>query len=366
MWLLMAEVCHPVVALYSWQDVKIQLLTNISFVLTHLTGPWPPEAAWIGNAETAASRKHDGRAPAPAQRIAQCHPCVPPSSCAGCCGSPVGGDGAGISRSSDWAGHFQLWSASCCSFLPLLLHFFFFYFKQKKKWLALNSVCVWWSLLGFVAVHIQRLHITTLSNSINSVTFKFCMIAVLVKSVICLVSFPRGKSSYNSWTCAVFLSRECIDLKIKKWSTLCVQVTMGSPSCIGDVLVYIKNINQPSCLLLFKMFLCLKLEAVTSFNFKYLASVVTNEGSKREILSRTAQTTATLIRLKPVWNDRSISQFQDMTDALPCHVHLPVCLWIMDPHSRAPKKNTSHGIEVLLQDTMHPIQRPCYQPGSLC
>ena len=29
------------------------------------------------------------------------------------------------------------------------------------------------------------------------------------------------------------------------------------------------------------------------------------------------------------------SQFQDMTDALPCHIHLPVCLWIMDPHSTA-------------------------------
>ena len=37
------------------------------------------------------------------------------------------------------------------------------------------------------------------------------------------------------------------------------------------------------------------------------------------------------------------SQFQDTTDALLCHIHLPVCLWIMDPHSRAPKKNTSHG-----------------------
>ena len=37
------------------------------------------------------------------------------------------------------------------------------------------------------------------------------------------------------------------------------------------------------------------------------------------------------------------SQFQDTTDVLPCHNHLPVCLWIMDPHSRAPKKNTSHG-----------------------
>ena len=55
-----------------------------------------------------------------------------------------------------------------------------------------------------------------------------------------------------------------------------------------------------------------------------------------------------------------------MTDALPCHIHLPVCLWIMDPHSRAPKKNTCHGSEVLPQDTTHLIQRPCYQRGSPC
>ena len=33
----------------------------------------------------------------------------------------------------------------------------------------------------------------------------------------------------------------------------------------------------------------------------------------------------------------------------------------MDPHSRAPKKNTSHGNEVLPQDTTYLIQRPCYQ-----
>ena len=38
----------------------------------------------------------------------------------------------------------------------------------------------------------------------------------------------------------------------------------------------------------------------------------------------------------------------------------------MDPHSRAPKKNKSHGNEVLPQDTMHLIQKPCYQQGSLC
>ena len=48
-----------------------------------------------------------------------------------------------------------------------------------------------------------------------------------------------------------------------------------------------------------------KLEKVTSF--KYLGSVKTDEGSKPEILSRVAQTTAALTRLKPVWNDRGIS-----------------------------------------------------------
>ena len=41
-----------------------------------------------------------------------------------------------------------------------------------------------------------------------------------------------------------------------------------------------------------------KLETVTSF--KYLGSVVIDEGSKPEILSRIAQTTAALTGLKPV------------------------------------------------------------------
>ena len=48
-----------------------------------------------------------------------------------------------------------------------------------------------------------------------------------------------------------------------------------------------------------------KLEAVT--NFKYLGSVITDEGSKREILSRIAQTTAAFTRLKPVWIDKRFS-----------------------------------------------------------
>ena len=61
--------------------------------------------------------------------------------------------------------------------------------------------------------------------------------------------------------------------------------------------------------------------------FKCLGSVITDEGSKPEILSRIVQTTATLTRLKPIWNDRSIS----LSSKIPlmsslCHIHLPVCL----------------------------------------
>ena len=48
-----------------------------------------------------------------------------------------------------------------------------------------------------------------------------------------------------------------------------------------------------------------KLETVTSF--KYLGSVITDEGSKPEILSRITQTPVALTRLKPFWNDNSIS-----------------------------------------------------------
>ena len=66
-----------------------------------------------------------------------------------------------------------------------------------------------------------------------------------------------------------------------------------------------------------------KLETVTSF--KYLGSVLTGEGSKPEILSRVVQTTAALTRLKPVWNDRSISpssKIRLMRSLI--KIHLPV------------------------------------------
>lgn len=48
-----------------------------------------------------------------------------------------------------------------------------------------------------------------------------------------------------------------------------------------------------------------KLETVNSF--KYLGSIVSDEGSRPEILSRIAQTTAALSKLKPIWRDRNIT-----------------------------------------------------------
>ena len=42
-------------------------------------------------------------------------------------------------------------------------------------------------------------------------------------------------------------------------------------------------------------------------NFKYLGAIISNEGSKPEILSRTAQTTAALSRMKIIWRDKNIS-----------------------------------------------------------
>ena len=87
-----------------------------------------------------------------------------------------------------------------------------------------------------------------------------------------------------------------------------------------------------------------KLETVTSF--KYLGSVLTDEGSKPEILSRVAQTTAALTRLKPVWIDKSISLSSKIR--LMCSLVTSIFLY-------------GHGNEVLPQDTTHLIQRPCYQ-----
>ena len=48
-----------------------------------------------------------------------------------------------------------------------------------------------------------------------------------------------------------------------------------------------------------------KLGTITSF--KYLGTVVSDDGSKSEVLLRIAQATAALTKLKPIWRNNNIS-----------------------------------------------------------
>ena len=92
----------------------------------------------------------------------------------------------------------------------------------------------------------------------------------------------------------------------------------------------------------------LKLETVTSF--EYLDSVMTDEGSKPEIFSRIVQTTSVLTRLKPVWNDRSISLSSRirLMRSLVISIFLYACeSWTLA--AELPKKNTGDGNGVLPQ-----------------
>ena len=64
-----------------------------------------------------------------------------------------------------------------------------------------------------------------------------------------------------------------------------------------------------------------KLGTVTSL--KYLGAVVSDDGSRPEILSRIAQATAAFTKLKPIWRENNIFLIKG---ALPCHFHISVYL----------------------------------------
>ena len=108
-----------------------------------------------------------------------------------------------------------------------------------------------------------------------------------------------------------------------------------------------------------------KLKTVTSL--KYLGSNITDEGSKSETLSRIAQTTTALTRLKPGWNNRSISLSSTirLMHSLVTSVFLYACeSWTLT----AELQIRIRAIEMrrYQQDTTHVIQRPCHQRGKHC
>ena len=66
-----------------------------------------------------------------------------------------------------------------------------------------------------------------------------------------------------------------------------------------------------------------KLGTVTSF--KYLGAVVSDDGTKPEVLLRIAQATAALTKLKPIWRDNNISLGSKMKRSLVISIFLYAC-----------------------------------------
>ena len=106
-----------------------------------------------------------------------------------------------------------------------------------------------------------------------------------------------------------------------------------------------------------------KLETVQSF--KYLGSVVTDEGSKQEILSRIAQNNWCIDKAQDhMERQEHCTKFQNQTDAILGHLNFPVRLRDMDPHSRVREKDTNYRNEMLSKTLGHLLQRSCYKWGS--
>ena len=89
-------------------------------------------------------------------------------------------------------------------------------------------------------------------------------------------------------------------------------------------------------------------------------------GSKLEILSRIAQATAALTRLKPVWNDKSVSLSPKIRLMHPLP-YPPSCMLVNHGLSQQScKEEYKLWKWGATQHTWHLIQRPHYQWGSLC
>ena len=106
-----------------------------------------------------------------------------------------------------------------------------------------------------------------------------------------------------------------------------------------------------------------KLGTVT--RFKYLEAIVSDGGSKPEVLSRIAQATAALTKLKPIWRDNNISLGSKvkLMRFLVISIFLHVRLWVMDLDGRAREKDAGLWDEKLPKITEHLIQGPCHQWG---
>jgi len=86
----------------------------------------------------------------------------------------------------------------------------------------------------------------------------------------------------------------------------------------------------------------------TVHSFKYLGTIVTDQGSKSEIPSRTAQTMAALSKLRTIWSDRNILLSTKIR--LVISIFLYTCeLWTLTARG----EGTGHRDEMLSETTWH-------------
>ena len=93
----------------------------------------------------------------------------------------------------------------------------------------------------------------------------------------------------------------------------------------------------------------------TVSSFKYLGAVVSNDGSKPEVLSRIAQATAALTKLKPIWRDDNISLGSKMKllRFLVISIFLYTCESWTIRDCRVREKNAGVGDEMLPEAIEH-------------
>ena len=96
-------------------------------------------------------------------------------------------------------------------------------------------------------------------------------------------------------------------------------------------------------------------------NFKYLGAIISNEGSKPEILSRIAKTTAALSRLKIIWRDKNIS----LASKVKLMRTLILSAFLYACESWTLTAEIERRIQALaIGDSEHFLQRPCYKRGG--
>ena len=105
-----------------------------------------------------------------------------------------------------------------------------------------------------------------------------------------------------------------------------------------------------------------KLETVHSF--KYLGAIVSDEGSKPEVRSWIAQTTAAVTKLKVIWNDKNIAISSKIR--LMCSLAMSIFLYACETWTlcRHWKKDTGIGDELFPQTPWYLVQRSHNQWGS--